>query len=172
MRELSDDEALRFGRTVLLPEIGLIGQEMLRGSTVRVTPLGAVGSAASLYLAAAGIGGLSLDDPAPVEPADLAGTLYRACDVGTPRGAAARRALAALDPGLDAAATPVGVAVLVEARDHVGDRCRLAVDVSRRVVAVQGGPGPGALLAGAAAAAETVKLLLRLGAPLRVEDLP
>jgi tRNA A37 threonylcarbamoyladenosine dehydratase len=167
-RALTDDEALRLGRNVLLHEIGLGGQETLRGACVQVTELGAVGSAASLYLVAAGIVALRLDDQRPVAAADLAGTLYRAADVGRPRLEAARDALAALDPAVAVGAAPAEI--VIEARDQVEDGCTL--DVKGRTVAASGGPGPQALLAGALAAAEAVKALLGLGAPIRAAGLP
>jgi molybdopterin/thiamine biosynthesis adenylyltransferase len=170
VRALSDSEALRFGRNVLLPEIGLGGQETLRSAQVRVTELGAVGSAAALYLGAAGIGGLVLGDDRPVEAEDLAGTLYRAADVGTPRAEAARRALAALDPDLVLVTAQKPEAAVVEAHDLAEDRCTLSVSGS--TVTAAGGPGPQALLAGALAAAEVVKVILGLGAPVRAEVLP
>jgi hypothetical protein len=58
----------------------------------------------------------------------------------------------------------------VSARDLREDCCTLSVRDMR--VTVGGGPGPQALLAGALAAAEVVKLLLGLGAPIRAESLP
>jgi len=173
-RPLTDAEALRFGRNVLLPEIGLGGQETLRGAAVRIHDLGAVGSAAALYLAAAGIGALALGDTGDVTSADLAGTLYRAADVGTARAQAARRALQSLDPGL--LFSTVGSEhsspwqAVVVARDVAEDRCVLSVEGT--TVTAEGGPGPQALLAGAIAAAEVVKVVLGIGAPIRAEVLP
>lgn len=171
---LTEAEADRFGRNVLLAEIGLGGQEVLRGAVVRLASLDAAGSAAALYLAAAGVGGLVLEDTRPVAPADLAGTLYRAVDVGTPRAEAARRALAALDPGLGLDMGPPATALLVDARlrDDGVAGCALAVDRAEASVRAAGAPGPQALLAGSLAALETVKLLLGLGAPVRAEALP
>ncbi len=188
-RPLTDAEALRFGRNVLLPEIGLGGQETLRGAAVRIDDLGAVGSAAALYLAAAGVGALALCDTRAVTAADLAGTLYRAADVGTARARAARGALCSFDPGLllstpdftgrvgdggaetsgDSEDSSIFQAVVV-ARDVAEDRCALSVDGA--VVTAEGGPGPQALLAGALAAAEVVKVVLGIGAPIRTEALP
>jgi len=168
MRELTPDEALRFGRNVLLPEIGLAGQERLRATAVRVGSLGAVGSASTLYLAAAGIGTLVLEDRAPVETADLAGTLYTAEHVGRPRLEAAREALARWDPGL--AVREEGDAVCaVEALDLDDEPARL--EVAGGTVRVAAGPGPRALAAGAAAALEIVKLVCGVGRPLDAEAL-
>ena len=57
---LSDDEFLRYGRQILLPEIGEAGQLKLKQSKVLIVGLGGLGSPASLYLAAAGVGELWL----------------------------------------------------------------------------------------------------------------
>lgn len=172
-RALSDAEALRFGRNVLLPEIGLGGQETLRAATVRIDGLGAVGSAAALYLAAAGIGRLVLADDGAVGAADLSGSLYRADDVGTPRLRATRLALVALDPDLllpDGPGPWRSEDPRIVARDLTEDRC--ALDVRGATVTAEGGPGPQALLAGAIAATEVVKAILGIGAPLHAEELP
>ncbi|MBI2896112.1 MAG: ThiF family adenylyltransferase [Deltaproteobacteria bacterium] len=155
---LSENEALRFGRNVLLPEIGVDGQERLRASIVRLGGLGAVGSATALYLAAAGIGGLDVEDDGPVEPADLAGTLFTAADVGTPRVVAATRALAAFDSGLKINAA-AGPARPVASLGAIGDALALA-------------GGPDALLAGALLATETVKAILGIGEPMKREASP
>jgi hypothetical protein len=58
----------------------------------------------------------------------------------------------------------------VVARDVAEDRCALRVDGA--TVTAVGGPGPQALLAGALAAAEVVKSILGIGAPIHAEVLP
>lgn len=50
--ELTDNEFLRYGRQILLPEIGEAGQLRLKKSKVLIVGLGGLGSPASLYLAA------------------------------------------------------------------------------------------------------------------------
>jgi molybdopterin/thiamine biosynthesis adenylyltransferase len=49
-------EAERYGRQMILPELGLSGQEKIRSSAVLVIGAGGLGSPICLYLAAAGIG--------------------------------------------------------------------------------------------------------------------
>lgn len=59
---LSHDEILRYSRHLLIPEVGLEGQQKLKGSSVLIVGTGGLGSPVSLYLAAAGIGRIGLVD--------------------------------------------------------------------------------------------------------------
>lgn len=91
----------RWQRQVVLPEVGVNGQAVLRDSHVTVIGLGGLGSAAVLYLAGAGIGRLTLADRDRVEPGNLQRqVLYRSADIGQPKTAAARAQVAALDASI------------------------------------------------------------------------
>ncbi len=88
----------RYSRQVVLREVGVHGQQLLRDSSALVIGLGGLGSVASLYLAGAGLGRLLIADRDRVEPANLQRQiLYRAGDVGRPKTEAAREQLAALN---------------------------------------------------------------------------
>ena len=88
----------RYSRQVVLREVGVHGQQILRDSSALVIGLGGLGSVASLYLAGAGLGRLLIADRDRVEPANLQRQiLYRAEDVGRPKTEAARERLAALN---------------------------------------------------------------------------
>ena len=52
----------RHARQVVLPEVGVAGQQLLRDSSALVLGVGGLGSAAALYLAAAGLGRLVIAD--------------------------------------------------------------------------------------------------------------
>ena len=89
----------RYGRQVILREVGVNGQQLLRDSTVLIVGLGGLGSAAALYLAGAGIGRLILADRDRVDLSNLQRqVLYRSADVGALKTQAAAAQLAALNP--------------------------------------------------------------------------
>ncbi|MDF5094069.1 ThiF family adenylyltransferase, partial [Vibrio parahaemolyticus] len=64
---LTDKQFLRYQRQVALPEIAEIGQERLNKSHVLIIGCGGLGSAASLYLASAGVGKLVVVDDDEVD---------------------------------------------------------------------------------------------------------
>ncbi len=92
---LRPDQVRRYARHVLLPEVGGVGQRKLLESSVRVSRADGAGAVALVYLAAAGVGTLVVDDAGPVAAPD--GFLYETADVGRPRCEAARERIAALN---------------------------------------------------------------------------
>ncbi|MDA1074094.1 MAG: molybdopterin-synthase adenylyltransferase MoeB [Proteobacteria bacterium] len=68
---MNDDELLRFSRHIMLPEIDVAGQQKLLDATVMVIGLGGLGSPATMYLAAAGIGHLIICDHDHVDVTNL-----------------------------------------------------------------------------------------------------
>lgn len=94
-------EKIRYARHLGLAELGEAGQQRLRDSTVLVVGLGGLGSAAALYLAAAGVGRLLLNDFDLVDPTNLQRqVLFRDADVGRRKVDAAADALASVNPGV------------------------------------------------------------------------
>jgi len=71
MKTLSEKEKVRYSRQILMKEVGEKGQKKLKKAHVVVAGLGGLGSCASLYLAAAGIGRLTLVDFDTVELSNL-----------------------------------------------------------------------------------------------------
>ncbi|MFW9971797.1 MAG: ThiF family adenylyltransferase [Candidatus Odinarchaeota archaeon] len=68
---LTEEQIIRYSRQIVLKEIGGIGQKKLLGSRISLVGLGALGSPAAYYLAAAGIGNLKIIDYDYVEPSNL-----------------------------------------------------------------------------------------------------
>ncbi len=71
MSTLTDQEFLRYSRHLLIPEVGLGGQEKLKASSALIIGTGGLGSPISLYLAAAGIGRIGLVDYDLVDSSNL-----------------------------------------------------------------------------------------------------
>ncbi len=101
-------EFARYARQVVLREVGVNGQQLLRDSSALIVGLGGLGSIAAQYLAGAGLGRLILADGDRVDVSNLQRqTLYRQADVGRGKTAAALAQLAALNPEVEySAATP------------------------------------------------------------------
>ena len=95
-----DDEALlRYGRQILLPEIGIQGQERLLAARVLIVGLGGLGSPVAMYLAAAGIGRLTLVDHDRVDLSNLQRQIvHHTADLGRAKVASAGDRLRALNP--------------------------------------------------------------------------
>ena len=68
---MNDDQLLRYSRQILLPQLDIVGQQKLLNSHVLIIGLGGLGSPVSMYLAAAGVGHLSLVDDDQVELSNL-----------------------------------------------------------------------------------------------------
>lgn len=89
----------RYSRQIILREVGVHGQTLLRDSSALVLGLGGLGSIAAQYLAAAGVGRLLLADRDRVELSNLQRQiLYRQDDLGRSKTDAARAHLAELNP--------------------------------------------------------------------------
>lgn len=92
----------RFARHIVLPELGGAGQVVLARSHVAIIGLGGIGSPALQYLAAAGIGRLTLVDDDVVDLSNLQRqTIFTARDVGHGKATSARRWLANFDDALE-----------------------------------------------------------------------
>jgi molybdopterin/thiamine biosynthesis adenylyltransferase len=93
----------RYGRQVVIPEIGVAGQERLRQSRVLVVGAGGLGSPVLLYLAAAGIGTLGIADNDQVSPSNLnRQILYVTHDIGRSKALTAVQRVRALNPEVKA----------------------------------------------------------------------
>lgn len=102
----------RFARHIVLPEIGGAGQVALARAHVVLVGLGGIGSPALQYLAAAGIGRLTLIDDDLVEESNLQRqTIYAVADLGQSKAARAARWVAGFDPAI--ACVPIGERITI-----------------------------------------------------------
>jgi molybdopterin/thiamine biosynthesis adenylyltransferase/rhodanese-related sulfurtransferase len=101
-RTLSPEKRTRYSRHLLIPEIGEQGQLKLLDSRILLIGAGGLGSPASLYLAAAGIGKLGIIDADIVDETNLQRQIVHSLDaLGTPKVESAKRAINALNPDVD-----------------------------------------------------------------------
>lgn len=92
----------RYSRNALLSEIGWSGQERIRSARVLIVGLGALGSPAALYLAAAGVGTLGLVDDDQVDLSNLQRQIIHATDrVGELKVDSAAAAIRSLNPDVE-----------------------------------------------------------------------
>jgi sulfur-carrier protein adenylyltransferase/sulfurtransferase len=105
---LSSAETLRYARHLVLNEVGEAGQRKLKEARVLIVGAGGLGSPASLYLAAAGVGTLGLVDFDRVDASNLQRqVLYGEADLGRPKLEAAAERLRDLNPNVDVVPHPV-----------------------------------------------------------------
>ena len=96
---MNDEQLLRYSRHILLPQLGIEGQEKLRAAHALIVGAGGLGSPAALYLASAGIGTLTLCDNDTVDLTNLQRQIVHRVDaIGTPKAESARRTLATINP--------------------------------------------------------------------------
>ncbi len=99
MATLSPQEVARYSRHLIMPEVGLEGQQRLKASSVLLIGAGGLGSPLGLYLAAAGVGRIGLVDFDVVDFSNLQRqVLHGTPDVGRPKLHSARDRLQAINP--------------------------------------------------------------------------
>jgi len=96
---MTDEQLLRYSRHILLPEIGVEGQQKLLSASALVIGAGGLGSPAALYLAAAGVGTLTLADGDTVELTNLQRQILHTTEsLGKSKVESGRGALARINP--------------------------------------------------------------------------
>ena len=98
-RQLSRAETTRYARHVLLPDVGLAGQQRLAAAKVLVVGAGGLGSPALLYLAAAGVGTIGVVDADVVDLTNLhRQVIHSDADIGRPKTESAEAAVHRVNP--------------------------------------------------------------------------
>ena len=99
---MNDQQLLRYSRHILLEEIGIAGQQRLRDARVLIIGLGGLGSPAALYLAASGVGRLTLCDDDRVELSNLQRQIiHRTSCIGQSKVASAQSLLQDINPDVE-----------------------------------------------------------------------
>lgn len=102
---MDDQQLLRYSRHILLPEIGIEGQERIVRARALVVGAGGLGSPAALYLAAAGVGEITLADADAVDLTNLQRQImHSTAAVGRAKVLSGREALLRLNPQINAVA--------------------------------------------------------------------
>jgi adenylyltransferase/sulfurtransferase len=97
---MQDEQLLRFSRQIMLPAIGVEGQEKLLNSRVLIIGLGGLGSPVAIYMAAAGVGELVLVDFDKVDLSNLQRQIVHSTnDIGVNKAESAKESILALNPG-------------------------------------------------------------------------
>ena len=105
--KLSENEQQRYSRHLQLPEIAETGQEKLKDSSVLIIGAGGLGGPLAYYLAAAGVGRLTLVDPDKLELSNLQRQiLYSETDIGSYKVIAAQKRLQRFNSNLEIKARP------------------------------------------------------------------
>ena len=96
---MTDEQLLRYSRHILLPQIGIEGQENIVRARALVIGAGGLGSPAAYYLASAGVGTLVLADGDTVDLTNLQRQiLHRTDSIGMTKTASAERTLGEINP--------------------------------------------------------------------------
>jgi molybdopterin-synthase adenylyltransferase len=96
---MNDEELLRYSRQIMLPRFDVEGQEKLLAAKVLIVGLGGLGCPVAMYLAAAGVGQLTLVDNDNVDLSNLQRQIaHETGSIGRNKAASARDTLHALNP--------------------------------------------------------------------------
>ena len=97
--DLTDKQLLRYARHIVLDQVSIEGQSKLLTSSALIIGIGGLGSPASLYLAACGIGRLILVDFDTVELSNLQRQIsHTTADIGTDKVVSAKQKIQAINP--------------------------------------------------------------------------
>jgi len=98
---LTQDEILRYSRHLIMPEVGVAGQEKLKAAKVLLIGTGGLGSPAALYLTAAGIGTIGLIDFDVVDFSNLQRqVIHSTKSVGRPKVESAKERMSEINPNV------------------------------------------------------------------------
>ena len=118
---MNDDDLLRYSRQIMLPSIGIEGQQRLIDSRVLIIGLGGLGSPVAMYLSAAGVGRMTLVDFDKVDLSNLQRQIaHTTASIGTAKVESARNSALQINPHCQ-----------VETIDHLLDETELRAQVEK-----------------------------------------
>jgi molybdopterin/thiamine biosynthesis adenylyltransferase len=124
---LSEADADRYRRQIIMPEIGEAGQQCLKKATVMIAGVGGLGGLSACYMAAAGVGRLKLVDNDRVAVHNLnRQILYTTADIGKWKTACAHDRLKALNPSCQIEA--LNTAIDMDTIADMAQGCDLIID--------------------------------------------
>lgn len=126
---MTPEQAERYSRQILLPQLGTSGQQTLIDARVLIIGMGGLGAPVAMYLAAAGVGHLVLNDYDQVDLSNLQRqVIHRNADIGRLKTDSARDQLIALNPEIRVSTLPRSL-VEDELAEEIG-QANLIVDCS------------------------------------------
>ena len=98
---MTNEQVMRYGRHLIMPEVGVEGQEKLNAAKLLLVGAGGLGSPSALYLAASGVGEITIIDPDVVDLSNLQRQiLHDTTSVGTPKVESAKRRINEINPNV------------------------------------------------------------------------
>jgi molybdopterin/thiamine biosynthesis adenylyltransferase len=107
---MNDNQLLRYSRHILLPQIGVEGQDRLLASHALIIGAGGLGSPVALYLAASGVGRLTICDGDVVDLTNLQRQIvHQTASIGLNKAVSAQATLSTINPEVSVAVVPARV---------------------------------------------------------------
>jgi adenylyltransferase/sulfurtransferase len=101
-KRMNDDQLIRYSPQIMLPQFDIAGQQRLLSSHALIIGLGGLGSPVAMYLAASGVGKLTLVDDDTVDLSNLQRQiLHSHADIGHAKVESAAATLRAINPEID-----------------------------------------------------------------------
>jgi adenylyltransferase/sulfurtransferase len=98
---MTNEQVMRYGRHLIMPEVGVEGQEKINAAKVLLIGAGGLGSPSALYLAASGVGNMTIIDPDVVDVSNLQRQIiHDTSSVGVPKAESAKKRIAEINPNV------------------------------------------------------------------------
>jgi sulfur-carrier protein adenylyltransferase/sulfurtransferase len=126
-KALTAEQRERYSRHLLIPEVGVEGQQKLLEAKVLLLGAGGLGSPTALYLAAAGVGTLGIVDDDEVDLSNLQRQVIHTTDrIGVPKVDSAEETISAINPDVEVVKYPVrldasNIVEIIEGYDVIVD---------------------------------------------------